>query len=187
MITEFEKLKKWEKELHVCIRCGYCYEHCHFFKLSNWETDTPRGKLILIYELIKGKMKPTVNIAEKIFECCYCRNCEKSCSAKVPVTEIFTDAKEALFEAGFDVDGTAAKVDEERCSGCGICVSVCKTEATTLKEKDGKRIASVDKVKCQGCGVCISACPSGARTQKEGYAISPKELLDKVISLLGNA
>jgi coenzyme F420-reducing hydrogenase delta subunit/NAD-dependent dihydropyrimidine dehydrogenase PreA subunit len=180
-ITE---LKKWENELNTCIRCGYCYEHCHLFKVFNWESDTPRGKLLLAYGLLTGELQPSTYIAEKIFECFYCKNCEKSCSAKVPVTDIFTTARESLVAAGFDVDGISAKVNEDLCSGCGICTSRCKAEALSFKERDDKKQASVNKVKCQGCGICISACPSDAITQRNGFGVSPEELLSKVMDFL---
>ncbi len=187
MKLKVDKLKKWENELNVCIRCGYCYEHCHLFKLTGWEVDTPRGKLLLIYGLVTGEIVPSEYIAEKIFECFYCKNCGKSCSANVAVTDIFTEAREVLKEAGFDVDGTTVKVDKDMCSGCGICVSVCKAEATKVEKEEGKRKAVVDKVKCQSCGVCVAACPTGARKPKEGYQISPKELRAKVAGYLVGA
>lgn len=183
---DVKHLKSWGQELNVCIRCGYCYENCHIFKISNWESDTPRGKLILIYGLLTGAIEPSEEIALKIFECFYCRLCEDSCSANVSVTEIITDARKALIEEGFNVEGTTALVDEDVCSGCGVCVAVCKTEATSLKEAEGgKKKVHVDKSKCEGCGVCIAACPSGARKLKEGYKVSQEELLSEIRSLLG--
>lgn len=182
---EVKYLKPWESELNICIRCGYCYENCHLFKISSWESDSPRGKLILIYGLLTGAIEPTEEISRKIFECFYCRLCENSCSANISVTEIITDARKTLIEAGFDVEGTTALVDEEICSGCGVCVSVCKTEATSLEEEEGgKKKASVDKSTCEGCGVCIAACPSGARKLKEGYKVSQKELLTEIRKIL---
>lgn len=181
MRIEFERLRKWENELNICIRCGYCYELCHLFKSSHWEADTPRGQLLLAYGLLTDEIEPSPYIAEKIFQCFYCKNCEKSCSAKVPVTDIIKDAKADLAEAGFEVEGTAAKIDEDLCSRCGICISVCKAEAISVKED--KELV-VDKVKCEGCGVCTAACPSEAISQKEGFGVSQRELLGRVLSFL---
>jgi len=109
--AEFKRSKKWENELNKCIRCGYCYELCPLFKSFNWESDTPRGKLLLIYGMITGEIKPTQEIVEKIFQCFYCKNCSDNCSAGVPVTDILTDAKADLIEAGFEVGGTIVKID----------------------------------------------------------------------------
>ena len=134
--AEFKRSKKWEKELNKCIRCGYCYELCPLFKSFNWESDTPRGKLLLIYGMIIGEIKPTQGIVDKIFQCFYCKNCSDNCSAGVPVTDILTDARADLIDAGFDADGTTTSVEEDLCSVCGMCVSVCKAEALSFVEDD---------------------------------------------------
>ena len=180
-----KRLKKWEGELNKCIRCGYCYELCPLFKTNNWESDTPRGKLILIYGMIAGEIKPNQEIVNKIFQCFYCKNCSDNCSAGVPVTEILSDARADLIDAGFDVEGTIVKVDEDLCSVCGVCVPVCKYEALTIKPdgKDKSKIV-VDKIECRGCGLCVSACPSGAISQKEGCEVTLTELHTKVKGLL---
>jgi len=55
---------------------------------------------------------------------------------------------------------TIATVDEDVCSGCGVCIPVCPYDA---REHDTeKKIAKVNEVLCEGCGSCIAACPSGA-------------------------
>jgi coenzyme F420-reducing hydrogenase delta subunit/ferredoxin len=181
----FERIKKWENELNICIRCGYCYENCHLVKLDNWETNSPRGKLCLLYGLISGRLKPSQQIAEKLFECFYCKNCSKNCSAKVSVTDIFTAAREDLVEQGFSAEGVTAKVDQDFCSTCGICVSVCKAEAITI-DREKKQI-TLDKVKCQGCGSCIAACPSGIISQKHGYGITASEMTGQIDTILKDA
>jgi len=185
MAKAFERIKKWENELNICIRCGYCYENCHLVKLNNWESNSPRGKISLLYGLLSGRLKPSQQIAEKLFECFYCKNCSKNCSAKVSVTDIFTAAREDLVEHGFSAEGVTAKVDQDFCSTCGICVSVCKAEAITI-DREKKQI-TLDKVKCQGCGSCIAACPSGIVSQKHGYGITPSELSDQIDGILENS
>jgi heterodisulfide reductase subunit A len=61
---------------------------------------------------------------------------------------------------------TIATVDENMCSGCGLCVSLCPYDARELVVQDGRTIAQVNDILCEGCGSCISACPSGACQQR---------------------
>jgi NADPH-dependent glutamate synthase beta subunit-like oxidoreductase/NAD-dependent dihydropyrimidine dehydrogenase PreA subunit len=55
------------------------------------------------------------------------------------------------------------EVNPERCSGCGICVSVCYYSAAQTKEVENKRVSITDMFRCKGCGMCVVACPSNAR------------------------
>ena len=54
--------------------------------------------------------------------------------------------------------GYVARVDPERCDGCGACGAECQFQAAALE--DG--IASVDPIQCMGCGTCVPRCPSEA-------------------------
>ncbi len=57
-----------------------------------------------------------------------------------------------------------ASVDEELCSGCKICESLCEYDAVKVEEVEGKLLAKVIETLCSGCGVCVSSCPTGAIT-----------------------
>lgn len=52
-----------------------------------------------------------------------------------------------------------AKVDEDLCSGCGNCVSVCAYEAVEMTEKG---VVRVEEALCEGCGACTAVCMAGA-------------------------
>lgn len=53
-----------------------------------------------------------------------------------------------------------AYVDEDLCSGCGLCVEVCPYEAREMHS--WKNLAIVNVALCQGCGACVVACPNKA-------------------------
>jgi heterodisulfide reductase subunit A len=55
-----------------------------------------------------------------------------------------------------------AFVNEEECSGCGVCEVLCPFQAIELRDKDGKRVSHINEAVCKGCGTCGAACPSGA-------------------------
>jgi len=62
------------------------------------------------------------------------------------------------------------EINEDLCSGCGICVAVCPYDACRLEKTEKGRVSVIDNLKCKRCGVCISACPAGAMTMKDKLA-----------------
>lgn len=59
------------------------------------------------------------------------------------------------------------KIDEERCNGCGACVTACHEGAIGMV--DGKARLLSDHY-CDGLGDCLPACPTGAITFEEREA-----------------
>ena len=57
-----------------------------------------------------------------------------------------------------------AFVDEDKCSGCGICELLCPFQAIELQPRGDRRVSHVSEAVCKGCGTCSVACPSGALT-----------------------
>ena len=56
------------------------------------------------------------------------------------------------------------KIDEEKCTGCGLCVPACAEGA--IKIINGKAKLISDKY-CDGLGACLGECPVGAITIEE--------------------
>jgi len=59
------------------------------------------------------------------------------------------------------------RIDEEKCTGCGLCIPACAEGA--LKIVDGKAKLISDKY-CDGLGACIGECPQGAITVEKREA-----------------
>ena len=67
-------------------------------------------------------------------------------------------------------------IDEAKCTGCGLCVSVCKDFSLTIVA--GKASVSNTSVfGCIGCGHCMAICPEGA-IEIHGRTISPNDLYE---------
>lgn len=75
-----------------------------------------------------------------------------------------------------------AKVDQDTCNGCELCVDHCQIKAIRM-EGD---YPVVNEEFCLGCGVCAHFCPSGAMElkEREKKIIPPKTIKDLMMRLM---
>jgi len=52
----------------------------------------------------------------------------------------------------------AVQINQEKCTGCGLCVEVCPVEAISMEDDKAK----IDAEKCVDCGQCVEECPNEA-------------------------
>jgi len=97
---------------------------------------------------------------DRLFALCNCCSC---CCKGIGITNIFKelyrgdDPMPRMLESS----GYLAVRDEERCTGCGVCVDVCHFQAM---KRNGSDKPSVDPYKCLGCGHCVDRCEQKALT-----------------------
>ncbi len=88
-----------------------------------------------------------------------------------PVNEAITQGRAAASRAltllakkdNLFTSGVIASVDPQKCSECGVCISICPYSAPNFMTDgrfEGK--ADVNPVLCKGCGLCVASCRSGA-------------------------
>jgi len=58
-------------------------------------------------------------------------------------------------------------IDEEKCNGCGACVTPCAEGAIEIV--DGKA-RLISEILCDGAGFCLGLCPEGAIIMEEREA-----------------
>jgi heterodisulfide reductase subunit A len=73
-----------------------------------------------------------------------------------------------LLSAGeLELEPLKAEVDNDLCSGCRVCESVCPFFAVEMETEKGDKLeAQVVEAMCQGCGLCAASCPTGAIKMK---------------------
>ncbi|MCD4846626.1 MAG: CoB--CoM heterodisulfide reductase iron-sulfur subunit A family protein [Candidatus Aegiribacteria sp.] len=77
-------------------------------------------------------------------------------------------------------DPAIAWVDEDLCSGCRTCISVCPYDAREYDEE--KEIVIVNEALCEGCGSCVAACSCGATQQRN---LSDSQIKSMITASLG--
>lgn len=97
-----------------------------------------------------------------ICSCCYC--CCGSLSS----------LKRLPNPADFTTSNYYAKIDEDLCIGCGVCIERCQMDAITPKNN----VFVIEQRRCIGCGNCALECPSDAISlfEKEKLKIPPKNV-----------
>jgi len=124
--------------------------------VKNWEILDKKPRR---YIAKKGEPKPRISFEEatetlekvkqkarfEAFRCLACGPCA-GCLADIGLCE--TDRP---------------LIDENLCTGCDICTSICPFGAIS---KDKKGVAHVDEELCKGCGICAAHCPENAITME---------------------
>jgi len=63
-----------------------------------------------------------------------------------------------------EIEAATAEVNEDKCSGCKLCNTLCPYLAVKFDEEKG--VSVVNEALCKGCGTCVAGCPSGAISAK---------------------
>jgi NAD-dependent dihydropyrimidine dehydrogenase PreA subunit len=72
------------------------------------------------------------------------------------------------------------KIDEEKCTGCGLCIPNCPEGA--LQIIDGKA-RLISDIFCDGLGACIGHCPEGAivTEEREAEPYDEKKTMENIV------
>jgi len=105
------------------------------------------------------KLRPVDFATDGIFMCGTAHNPkfidESIAQAEAAASRAMTILAKEELTAG----GPVSRVQLVKCTGCGVCWTVCPYQAIS-KGEDGRAV--VNEALCKGCGVCVSSCRSGA-------------------------
>ena len=72
-----------------CVHCGFCLAACPTYLIMNEEMDSPRGRIVLMRDVLEGKL-PLEQAQAHVDKCLGCLGCVTACPSGVPYGELIT-------------------------------------------------------------------------------------------------
>ncbi len=87
-----------EDELVACVACGLCLPHCPTYRVTGFETASPRGRIAAMQAVDLQGAPLDATFERYMEECVQCRACEAVCPSSVPFGHLMEGAREVLQE-----------------------------------------------------------------------------------------
>jgi heterodisulfide reductase subunit C len=75
-------LNEHQSTIDACRFCFMCSHVCTLGVVSGKESDTPRGKGLILFKILRGHVEYSPELVETLYRCCLCGMCEAWCKAK---------------------------------------------------------------------------------------------------------
>jgi len=124
------------------------------------------------------KLRPVEMAADAVFLCGTAHSPQLITEAIAQGYAAASRAITFLSQANLTLSAVTARVDQEKCASCLICVRSCPYEVPKINEEG---VSEIDPALCQGCGVCAAECPAKA-IELNWY--EDEQLLCKIDALL---
>lgn len=135
------------------------------------------------------KLRPVDFATDGIFLCGVAHGPKSVGEAIAQASGAASRAGILLSRGTLETIGTTAVIDEDRCIGCGTCISICPYNAIEPVEivrefediKLIERKSRVNQATCKGCGTCVAACPVNAISHRH---FTTEQIVDMVRACL---
>src|SRR5215467_2965624 len=75
--------------IQTCVHCGFCLAACPTYRELGQEMDSPRGRIVLMKEVLEGKLDWTA-AQPHVDRCLGCLACEPACPSGVPYRDLIS-------------------------------------------------------------------------------------------------
>ena len=121
------------------------------------------------------KLDPVGTMLDGVYTVGCCQGPKDISDTVAQATGAAARAIELIAKGRVEMEAATSMVDEEVCSGCGVCEAICAYSAIEIDPRTRKAV--VNEAVCKGCGACAVNCPSKAMQLKN---CSPRQILDVI-------
>lgn len=89
-----------ERTLRACVHCGICTATCPTYVLLGDERDSPRGRIVMIQDMLERGVVPSAETVRHVDRCLSCLACRSACPSGVDYRRLI-DAGRAHIETRF--------------------------------------------------------------------------------------
>jgi len=100
MEPKYEFDRQYRRQILQCSRCGYCQAVCPVYGATLRPSLNARGKMLLIKEIMDGKVEVSDEMIETLFQCTTCAACFQNCPSGVDVPKIIKQVRKDLVNLG---------------------------------------------------------------------------------------
>lgn len=104
------------------------------------------------------KLDPVATVTEGVFIAGACQGAKDIPDSVAQGAAAAARVLATISQREVSLEPVRASIDEEHCSGCRICNTMCPYNAIDFIEEKG--VSRVNPALCKGCGTCVAACPS---------------------------
>src|SRR5215469_18515349 len=87
-----------EKNLRACVHCGICTATCPTYLLLGDERDSPRGRIVMMQEMLERGGTPTSETVRHLDRCLSCLGCRTACPSGVDYAALIDKARSHIDE-----------------------------------------------------------------------------------------
>ncbi|MBN1566003.1 MAG: CoB--CoM heterodisulfide reductase iron-sulfur subunit A family protein, partial [Anaerolineae bacterium] len=104
------------------------------------------------------KLDPVATMTEGIYIAGACQGAKDIPDSVAQGSAAAARVLSVIAQGEVSLEPVRATIDEEHCSGCRICNTMCPYNAIDFIEAE--HVSRVNPALCKGCGTCVAACPS---------------------------
>jgi glycolate oxidase iron-sulfur subunit len=86
-------LRDAERALRTCVHCGFCTAACPTYVLLGDERDSPRGRIMLMQQMLESGATPNAETVRHLDRCLSCLGCRSACPSGVDYAALIDQSR----------------------------------------------------------------------------------------------